>query len=94
MFLCPDESDPGSKVAEGSDLPQNAESSVRSYALYEAAHLSQPDHEEVVGVLGVVLGQLPQHGGQTGVVCAWSNGEQSRDGKGKLSGWVRSSTPR
>jgi len=33
-------------------------------------HLSQSDHEEVVGVFGVVLGQLPQHGGQAGVVGA------------------------
>lgn len=35
-----------------------------------ATHLSQSDHEEIVRVFGVILCQLPQHGGQTGVICA------------------------
>lgn len=35
-----------------------------------ATHLSQSDHEEIVGVFGMILCQLPQHGSQTGIICA------------------------
>lgn len=47
-------------------------------ALGDATHLSQSDHEEVVGVFGVVLGQLPQHGGQAGVICACNHKHPSK----------------
>jgi len=41
-------------------------------------HLGQPHHEEVVGVLGVVLGELPQHRCQTGIVGTWGRGGAGR----------------
>lgn len=40
------------------------------FYFFIATHLSQSDHEEVVRIFGVILCQLPQHGGQTGVICA------------------------
>lgn len=40
-------------------------------------HLCQSDHEEIVGVFGVILCQLTQHGGQSGVICAWENRKES-----------------
>lgn len=35
--------------------------------------LCNSDHEQVVGILGVVLRQLSQHRGQSSVICASSN---------------------
>lgn len=35
-----------------------------------ATHLSQSDHEEIIGIFGVILCQLPQHGCQSGIICA------------------------
>ena len=42
--------------------------------------LRNADHEEVVLVLGVVLRQLPQDGGQAGVVGAGTDQAEAEDG--------------
>lgn len=52
------------------NIPKNSLVCLVQSAFCVATHLSQSDHEEIVGVFGVILGQLPQHGSQTCVICA------------------------
>lgn len=75
MSLCPGESDPAEvQTAESIANTHTSSSNVSLYLVQSgfcvATHLSQSDHEEIVGVFGVILSQLPQHGSQTGVICA------------------------
>ena len=49
--------------------------------------LGQPHHEEVALVLGVILSQLSQHGGQPGVVGSGPDQSQTEDG-GVSNLWV------
>ena len=42
--------------------------------------LSESDHEEIVGILLMILGQLSEHGGESGVIRSRANDSHREDG--------------